>query len=181
MGCPWDGLSPANLHFCEASVCGWITQPANTWSNAGFLLVGAWVIVHAARRGHRTAGLLGWIAIATGLASAALHATSTLVGQLIDQGAMFLESAFFITVNLRRWRAWEGRRLLATYLALVGASVGLLAAFPTLGIALFAAHVAIFLGIEARLYFRDGRTTRYRALAVVGVLFAVSWGVWWLD
>src|SRR5262249_2008681 len=139
-------------------------------------------VLGIARREQRTAaGLLAWIAILTGLSSVALHATSTLVGQLLDQSAMFLESSFFIVFNVYRWRRRPLRHLVSLYTGIVAISVILLLSFPTLGITLFIAHVTTFLAIELRLHFRDGKATRYRALAAVGVTFALAWAAWWLD
>jgi len=178
---PWHGLTPANLHFCEASLRAWVAQPANTLSNLGFLIVGVWVIARARRHRRAAAGLLGWIAIATGIGSAALHGTNTLIGQFMDQGAMFLESAFFVVFGLWRWRRWSRPRLVALYAALVLGSLGLMLRFPTLGIALFVAHVVTFLAIELGLFVRDRGRTRYWAMLAAGGTFALSWGVWWLD
>ena len=178
--CPWSSLAPANLEFCEASLCGWVTQPANTWSNVGFLVAGV-AILRVARRDRRLfAGVLGAIAILTGLGSIAFHATSTFVGQAIDQSAMFLESAFFVTSAMQRWRRWPAARLLALYPFLVGASSAALVHYETIGIALFIAQIVIFAAIELRLVFRD-HGTDYRPLSAAVGTFAISYGAWWLD
>ena len=47
--CPWYELSEIakpNVKWCEATVCGWITEPANTWSNLAFIGMGIaiWII-----------------------------------------------------------------------------------------------------------------------------------------
>lgn len=167
--------------FCEADVCGWVTQPANTWSNLGFVVVGLWVLHLARKEGRAVAGLLGPIALATGVASTAFHATSTLFGQLADQSVMFLESALFVVLNVARVRAIGARTLIAAYLALALGSIVLLLRFETLGIAIFVAHVITFLGLELVLAFRRPRTTSYRALLGVGVTFVSSYALWWLD
>jgi hypothetical protein len=179
--CPWDALEPANLAFCEESLCAWVTQPANTWTNIGFIVAGVWILRRSRARGNRVVGALGFIALATGIGSALFHATSSLVGQLADQAAMFLESGFFIVANMARWRALSVARFVLGYLAIVATSTTLLVLFPSWGIGLFVAHVAVFLSLECALYFRFGRTTRYGALLVVGILFLLSFVVWWLD
>jgi hypothetical protein len=63
MGCPWSDFTAAKLRFCEAPVCGWVTEPENTWSNVGFFIVGAIVLSDARRTGRQIAGSLGLIAI----------------------------------------------------------------------------------------------------------------------
>ena len=179
--CPWDALAPANLHFCERALCGWVTEPANTWTNVGFLLAGLWVLRRAARDGATRAGRLGWIAIATALASSAFHATSTFAGQAADQGVMFLESALFVVLNLDRWRRLSPRGLVTLYATLVAASVALLLAVPTSGITVFTLHVVTFLALELRLALRDWARTSYGALVAAGLTFAASYALWWLD
>jgi len=176
--CPWQVLPPANLSFCEADVCGWITQPANSWTNVGFLIAGVLILREARRSPAGIAAWLGPIAIATGLASIAAHATSTFVGQALDQSVMFLESSLFVTIAFARWR--HRSPSLPLYAILVAASTALLLSFQTTGIALFAAHIVAFASLEARLAVRD-RTTDYRYLIAAVATFAVSYGLWWLD
>ncbi len=180
MSCPWDGPAPANLAFCEADLCGWITQPANTWSNVGFFVAGAWVIWLARRDAKPLAGSVGWLAIATGLGSVAFHATSTLAGQLIDQSAMLLESGAFVIVSLASLVAITRPRALALFLVLTVLGVAVLVAIPTAGIALFAAEMIVFAAVELALL-RRGPRISYRPLAAVIVLFAISYGAWWID
>src|SRR4051812_39077167 len=58
-GCPWSELShlaPPNLKWCEAQVCGWIVEPANTWSNLAYGLLGAALLVARRDRLARTFG-----------------------------------------------------------------------------------------------------------------------------
>jgi hypothetical protein len=180
---PWGAFAPANLEMCEETVSGLVAQPANTWSNAGFFVV-AWLIARLGRQEHApVARLLAPIAVATGVGSIAFHATGTLFGQLVDQSLMFLESSFFIVVNLRRagvlGRAWSAVLL---HVALVAGSTAALVVVPTAGIALFAAHVVGFLGLEAYLFVaRREAPRKYGALAAVGACFTVSYAAWWLD
>jgi Ceramidase len=179
--CPWQRFEPANLDFCERQLCAWVTEPANTWSNLGFFLTGALVLWWARRDGAARAGLFGVVALLTGFGSTALHATSTFIGQALDQGSMFLESGLFVVLNVAR--LWHPKRsnLVLSYLALVAPSITLLLYFETIGIALFVVEVVIFVALEARLALRDYRTTRYGPLAGVGVTFVLSYALWWLD
>jgi hypothetical protein len=47
--CPWDSLTPGTVHFCEARLCAWVAEPSNAWSSVAYLLVGAYLALHAAR------------------------------------------------------------------------------------------------------------------------------------
>jgi hypothetical protein len=179
--CPWASFQPANLTFCEEDRCAWITQPANTWSNVGFLIVGILLLRLAHRQRLRGAWFFGPIAVLNAFTSSALHGTGTFMGQAADQSGMFLESALFVTLNLARWRCWTRPRLMAFYVVLVAVSIVLLLRYEALGIALFIAHIVTFAGIEVRLLLRDRTTTNYRPLGSVVGLFALSYGLWWLD
>jgi hypothetical protein len=179
---PYRAFERANLSMCEATVRGLVAQPANTWSNLGFFAVAAWIFWLARRERAPVAGLLAPIGFATGVGSIAFHATDTLAGQLVDQSLMFLESSFFVVVNLRRVGALATvRSLLLVYAALVVGSTAALIAFPTTGIAIFIAHVVAFLGLEAFLLARRREGIRTRALLGVGACFAVAYAAWWLD
>ncbi len=183
--CPWSGFAPANLHFCEENTCTWIAEPANTWSNVGFLVVGIALLRIAKREGWGRASWLGPIAIATGISSIAFHATDTFVGQALDQGVMLFESALFVVLDVGRWTGWPDRRLAACYAALVGLSVALLVAFRTVGIALFAGEVVAFAALEVALLLRTrsrgAAAASYTPLALVAGTFAVSYALWWVD
>jgi len=178
--CPWQVLPPANLSFCEADVCGWITQPANSWTNVGFLIAGVIILREARRSPAGMAAWLGPIALATGLASMAAHATSTFVGQALDQSVMFLESSLFVAIGFARWRRRRTHATTVLYAGLVIASTITLVVVQTAGIALFAAHIVAFAALELRLAVRD-RSTDYRYLIAAVATFAVSYALWWLD
>ena len=180
MTCPWDGLPPANLELCEADLCGWVTQPANTWSNVGFFLAGAWVLATSRREERPLAGAIGWLAIATGLGSIAFHATSTLAGQLVDQSAMLLESAFFVVASLASLVALSRARALVLYATLSLGAAAVMLVLPTAGIALFASEMVAF-GVLELVLLRRGPRISYRPLVGVVVLFVVSYAAWWID
>ncbi len=72
-------------------------------------------------------------------------------------------------------------RLVAFYVCLFGASTALLLRFETLGVALFTTHMVVFAAIEVRLLARDRGTIDHRPLWWVVGLFALSYGLWWLD
>jgi len=181
--CPWDHLAPASLRFCEAPVCGWVTEPANTWTNVGFVIVGLWVLARARRDGRGALGWIGVAAIATGVGSAFFHGTSSLAGQLVDQNVMLAETSLFVALNVMRWRRWPNpdRRLALVALGILAPSLLALVLVPDAGIALFALHVVVMLALELALALRDRGAIRYHDLAVVGLLFALAWGLWWLD
>jgi hypothetical protein len=54
--CPWhagaDLLGAPNIKWCEAALCGWISEPANTWSNVLYLVIGLVVYLQCRRSPH---------------------------------------------------------------------------------------------------------------------------------
>ena len=49
-GCPWSGFTPPNVDWCEEELCAWIVNPADTWSNLAYVVLGLfmwWAARHA--------------------------------------------------------------------------------------------------------------------------------------
>lgn len=87
--------------FCEAARDGLIKQPANTFSNLGFVLAGLLIAWHVSRADHadRVLGRTGATAYAIvvtllGPASAAMHATQSARGGDLDLLSMYLIASF---------------------------------------------------------------------------------------
>lgn len=180
--CPWSGFAPATIHFCERELCAWVTQPANTWTNIGFVLVG----LHLLRRARllpeeRVLGrLFGVSSIVLGIGSGLFHASGTFAFEVLDLLGMFLISGLMLVLNLRRWRGWGARRIYATYVGLVAASVALLLAWRPGGIAIFTAQVTLAMLVEIAQRFR-GERAEVRFFFGLVVTFSISLAVWALD
>jgi hypothetical protein len=88
--------------FCEESLCAWIRQPGNTWSNAGFLIAAAivWLATRAPEQRHLRP--MAWVLAAMGVGSAFFHATETEVGAWLDYATMYMSTAFMIVVIVKR-------------------------------------------------------------------------------
>ncbi len=151
--CPWyqdlQRFGPANVKWCEERVCGWINEPANTWSNLLYLALGAWIIRHAAKRSSSAGKAFGVIVIVMGGLSFLYHASNNFLTQCLDFTGMFMMVFFVLATNARRL-GWPRRGLAAQYFAAL--VLGTLALWP-----LNAAGVPIQLSV-----------------AVAGVLIAAS-------
>ncbi len=99
-------------NFCETAP-GLVRQPANTFSNLGFVLAGLMVAWHAGRRAnlgdvlgaHRhLPTVIACIIVLLGPASAAMHATQSEIGGRLDMLSMYLVASFAA--------AYAGMRLL---------------------------------------------------------------------
>ncbi len=97
--------------FCEAARDGLLKQPANSLSNAGFVVVGL-LIGWQARAGTvlpRLPGVataLACVVVLLGPASAAMHATQSDLGGRLDLFSMYLVAGFAAACALTRW--WDG-------------------------------------------------------------------------
>ena len=94
--------------FCEAARPGCVKQPANTWSNLGFVIAGLAVAWHArlpsGALGGRTSLATAYavLAVVLGPASAAMHATQTDLGGRLDVLSMHLIAGFILAYAVTR-------------------------------------------------------------------------------
>lgn len=178
--CPWDFLAGAEGGFCEAALCGWVREPANTWTNLGLLVAGAWM--------WRRAGAVGvsplrWLAVAafgTGVGSAFFHASGTSVGGTADQLGMFLGTGAMTGLNAGRLFGWSSRGIALTALGVTTALVAPAIAFPEISRWIFALGAPCVV-TEAILFLRDGRRTHYGYYLGSGAVIGVAALLWWLD
>lgn len=98
--------------FCEAARDGWVKQPANSFSNLGFVLAGLVVGWHCGRpdrlgdvlpRHAPLAPAYAGVVVFLGPASAAMHATQSERGGDLDMLSMYLVAAFAAAYALMRW------------------------------------------------------------------------------
>jgi hypothetical protein len=91
--------------FCEANRPSLIKQPANTWSNLGFVVVGlfvAWSLTSRWYHHNRSAlansrlysTLLPCLMVLLGPGSMTLHATSSYLGTVVERQTMYLIGSF---------------------------------------------------------------------------------------
>ena len=167
-GCPWSGWTPPNVNWCEQELCSWVTNPAGTWSNLAYVVLGLWMIREAraaSERGGPNLAALGPASILVGVLSGIYHASYTYFLQFFDFVGMFVFCFTVISENALRL-GWVGpSRKLAFF---VGGVVGFSALVPLLtelGIAiqpLVAFLIALALGQELTLR----RRARERGLHV---------------
>lgn len=132
----WPGdVGGAGTNFCEATRPGVIKQPANTFSNVGFYLVGlaigwqAWRDVAARKAANWSNRLVTTVSYPVGIAtcsvligagSTALHASMTPWGGELDLLAMHLWGAWMIAfASVRLFRRGD-REFAGLYASLVG-------------------------------------------------------------
>jgi hypothetical protein len=192
---PWQAWQPSLCFpncFCEAIRPGFVRQPANTFSNLGYVLVGLLIALSPqssatasaqnllrSHSGYTT--LYGWAVVSIGIGSLFYHASLTYTGQFFDWVGMYAFISFVAVYNaVRLW----GRRLPGIVFGLAYAVVlgGLCINFfinPHERTTGFQNLVLISLGLEALvLIFRRPRANRWLLAGAIGCLVAARliWG-----
>jgi hypothetical protein len=180
--CPWDGYTPSNFDFCEANVCGWVVEPANTYSCLAYVVVGVGVLVLA--RGESAWGLapIGVTAILVGVLSAAYHASRVFETEFLDLFAMYTFSTYALVVTLHRKHGVAPERLRWLYAAVIAVSLVLLILVRPIGVFLFGAQVVAVLVMEASIRREDlalgGPRIDYGPMKRLLAFFVIALAVW---
>ncbi len=180
-------------NFCEAARDGWIKQPANALSNLGFVVAGLAVGWRARRPEHlgdtlpRFPGLTTGFAcmvVLLGPASAAMHATQSALGGLLDLTSMYLVASFAAAYALTRWRHrdpvffWQVFLLLVAACELIGLWDREIPVVHFSGNLAFGLLLVVAVVVETRLWRRGPARSdlRYGAAALTSML--VAFAVW---
>ena len=181
-------------NFCEAPHDGWIRQPANTLSNAGFVVAGL-LVAHRVARHTRADGVMtrtvgtfyACVVVLLGPASAAMHATQTAWGGHLDLLSMYLIAGFAAAWAWVRWTRRGTAAFVTAYVAcvvaceLVGLWSDLVPVVHQPGNLAFAALLVTAVVLETRIW-RRGETSivfRHGVVALAAMLLAFT--IWLLS
>jgi hypothetical protein len=178
--CPWSDWSPATIAFCEERLCSFVVEPANTWSNIGYLLIGIYLLRISSRQNRLWT--IGITSCLVGIGSSLFHCTATFAGEFIDVSAMYFISAQMIVFNLYRWRRLTLATAWTVYLFLVIGSSAALLTWRPMGIAIFVGHIVALGVLELSLiYFEKGQGYQRKDLRRIIFFFAIAFFAWVLD
>jgi len=111
--CPWyesqQKFGPPNVNWCEPTTCAYINEPANTWSNLSFIIVGLIILKKINNLNDKMLRDFGYIVIVMGLCSFFYHATNNFLTQFIDFLGMFLLTSFMLAQQVKRLRGEDPR------------------------------------------------------------------------
>ena len=177
----WSRFVPATQRFCEDYVCGFVTHPAETWTNIGYFVVAYFLYQHIPR--HDPMRRLALSALCVGVGSTLFHASGTWLGEFCDISSMFLFSSFLIARNWARAFSQSPRHETVAYWTFVVGSSALLWWLPPVGTNLFILHIVLAGCFEFICLFRKRQFSfrRYRSLFVVILFFGVAYSFWWVD
>jgi hypothetical protein len=100
--CPWSDWTQAPAAFCELSLCSWVRQPGNAWSNMGFLVAAALIWQATTPAEHRHLRPMAQILGLMGGGSAFFHASETRLGLWLDYAGMYAMTAYMVAFALAR-------------------------------------------------------------------------------
>jgi Ceramidase len=121
--CPWhhsaELFGAPNIKWCETTLCSWISEPANTWSNLLYLVMALVIHFQCRHASHVELRRMAPAMAVMGLLSGLYHASNNYLTQVFDFLGMFLLTFWLLVINLRR-NAWlEPRRQALAYGVLV--------------------------------------------------------------
>jgi len=183
-GCPWVGLRAfsglPNVKWCEATLCSWVAEPANTWSNLAYVAAAVALFVVARREGSRALRFFAPAALTVGLSSLAYHATVAFATQVLDFWGMYFYFLFLLALNLVRLGWLPGaalfRALIPSVFAFTLLTVGVArAGLPVQGIiALLIAATLVTEHLASRAAAVPTHRYFWMMLAIIAVAFACS-------
>lgn len=122
--CPWhdwaEKMGAPNIKWCEETLCQWISEPSNTWSNLGFLIIGLLIFVISIKR--KDDGRLkqfGPIIFFMEVLSFFYHLSNFYGSQILDFVGMFIFTGWVIGMNLIRMGKLLAHRLPWFYIMFV--------------------------------------------------------------
>ncbi len=176
-GCPWSGWTPPNVDWCEHELCSWVVNPADTWSNLAFIVLGLWMWRAARSSGRTDLALFGPASLVTGLFSGIYHASYTYFFQFFDFVGMFVFCFVVITRNACRLQ-WIGQaRQTSFYLAGVAVMSMLVPIVFETGVpiqGLIVVLIVLMLGQEATLSRGAARAANYATYGAALALLAAA-------
>lgn len=98
--CPWSPVGQLQTHFCETNLCAWVEQPANTWTNIGYLIAALLIF-----RQHNWKPERKWFAVIVFIlfvGSTFFHMSATVIGRDMDLVGMLLLSSYSLSLTLAR-------------------------------------------------------------------------------
>ena len=127
-GCPWSDITNAwlpNIKWCEEQLCAIVVEPANTWSNLAYIVIGVALIALGRRRGDRLQATFGLAELVVGVFSFAFHMSTSGYLQVLDFAAMFVFVGLTLSLNCVRLGWITAARRVRWYLGGVAVFTGL--------------------------------------------------------
>lgn len=115
-GCPWyeaqQSYGAPNVNWCEPTTCSYINEPANTWSNLPYMIIG---LVLLKKMKDQPLRAFPYAVFFMGLFSFIYHASNNYLTQYLDFIGMFLMMGFMMAFELKRFKKFESYSFFGIY------------------------------------------------------------------
>ena len=179
MPCPWSIFTPGTVSFCEDRLCGWIVEPANFWSNIGYLLAAVVLGKRALRLEGTVLDRYSVTAFLIFIGSSVFHMTGVWWGEFLDLIGMFLFSGIWVVTVFQQMGFLGALPFTWAYVGFVTMNVTILLLNRPMGIILFTIHITVVNVLEFYRVFRGQAS--YRDIKWVHGFFVPALGAWLLD
>lgn len=178
--CFWGFLEPHHSYkFCENQLCSIIQQPANTWTNIGYLIVAIVIWKSHHQTNKRVRNLFSLSAFCLFFGSTFFHASATSLGHMCDLMGMFFVSLTGLTLAYERY--FDRTEKQGYYFYLVGTllSFSVLKIFKT-GSLLFLLQILITVFLEFKMK-NSPKELNYKYLKWAFICQTLAFIIWYLD
>jgi hypothetical protein len=105
--CTWHSFAESfgapNVKWCEETLCQFVSEPANTWSNLGYMLIAILIIYFSYSKNYsKNLKSFGPVVFTMGLGSYIYHLSNFYITQILDFVGMFLFVGWTLGMNLIR-------------------------------------------------------------------------------
>jgi hypothetical protein len=180
-GCPWydaqQAYRPPNVNWCEPTSCSYINEPANAWSNLGFLIVGAWVIQKLNTARERVLAHFGWAVFVMGFFSFTYHSTNNYLSQFFDFIGMYVMTSFVIAFHWMRLEGKDPRNLHSRFWFVLALNSSLFMVCDIMNIPVqntVLLNVLPLAGLDLLAGYQEQRLREYRFHAIALVFMVVA-------
>lgn len=182
--CPWYPITESqgapNIKWCEETLCQWISEPANTWSNLGYMIVAVIITIIAFRNRHNfQLKQFGPIIFFMGAMSFFYHQSNFYGSQILDFVGMFFFVGWAMGMNFIRLGKMEANKLIpfniiVAVIFTIAMHIMYLTGVKFQGIVLISGFIILATEIKAQKKVKTGLGWFIAAIATLIVAFGFS-------
>lgn len=167
--CYWhsatEKFGAPNIKWCEETLCQVVSEPANTWSNLGYLVAAIVLLIWTKKTKHKELKWLAPAMLLMGAASFYYHMSNFYISQILDFIGMYFFVFWLLVLNLRKAKIITRSKQVLTEVAIVILCT-LLVHYMYLNLMKFQIIVAIGVGVilvtEYMTYKRSNKKRHYK-------------------
>lgn len=123
-GCFWhemaDHYGAPDIKYCEETICAFISEPANTWSNLTFVFMGIFIALYfrkSLKNKSPALRIYGLNMISLGIVSFTYHLSNNFLTQFLDFLGMYAFGGLLLFYHLEQLGKISSQRLIKYYLS----------------------------------------------------------------